>query len=90
MREVSGKYDSDASKNSCKTGLRRLLNLKQRERIKSLNPSNPMNTQREYWRMVNRFTVRLAKFLHIPDWAAVFVIWTAWIAVVIIIAMLWG
>jgi hypothetical protein len=32
----------------------------------------------------------VAKFLHIPDWAAVFVIWAAWIAVVIIIGMLWG
>jgi hypothetical protein len=49
------------------------------------NPSNRMNTQRESRRMV-------AKFLHIPDSAAVYVIWAAWIAVVIIIGiivMLW-
>jgi hypothetical protein len=34
----------------------------------------------------------VAKFLHIPDSAAVYVIWVAWIAVVIIIGiivMLW-
>jgi len=34
----------------------------------------------------------VAKFLHIPDLAAVWVIWAAWIAVIIIIGiivMLW-
>jgi hypothetical protein len=42
--------------------------------------------------MVNRFTIMVAKFLHIPDVAAVYVIWAAWIAMVIIIGtivMLW-
>ena len=51
-----------------------------------------MNTQRESRRTVNRFTTMVAKFLHIPDRAAVYVIWAAWIAVVIIIGiivMLW-
>jgi hypothetical protein len=51
-----------------------------------------MKTQRESRRMVSRFTIRVAKFLHIPDWGAVYVIWGAWIAVVIIIGiivMLW-
>jgi hypothetical protein len=60
--------------------------------IKSPNPSNPMKTQRESRRMVSRFAIMVAKFLHIPDWAAVYVIWAAWIAVVIIIGiivMLW-
>jgi hypothetical protein len=38
--------------------------------------------------MVDRFTIRLAKFLHIPDWAAVFVIWAAWTAAVIIIGII--
>ena len=66
--------------------------LKQREHIKSPNPSNPMKTQRESRRMVSRFAIMVAKFLHIPDGAAVYVIWGAWIAVVIIIGiivMLW-
>ncbi len=52
-----------------------------------------MKTQRESRRMVSRFAIMVAKFLHIPDWAAVYVIWAAWIAVVIIIGiivMLWG
>jgi hypothetical protein len=51
-----------------------------------------MNTQRESWRTVKGFRIMVAKFLHIPDWAAVYVIWAAWIAVVIIIGiivMLW-
>jgi hypothetical protein len=42
--------------------------------------------------MVNRFRILVAKFLHIPDRAAVWVIWAAGIAVVIIIGiivMLW-
>jgi hypothetical protein len=42
--------------------------------------------------MVSQFTIMVAKFLHIPDGAAVWVIWAAWIAVVIIIGlivMLW-
>jgi hypothetical protein len=42
--------------------------------------------------MVGRFTIMVAKFLHISDGAAVYVIWAAWIAVVIIIGiivMLW-
>ena len=62
------------------------------ERIESPSPSNPMKTQRESRRMVSRFAIMVAKFLHIPDWAAVYVIWAAWIAVVIIIGiivMLW-
>ena len=49
------------------------------------NQKDNMNTQRESRRMV-------AKFLHIPDGAAVYVIWAAWIAVVVIIGiivMLW-
>ena len=61
------------------------LDLSSARCIKSPNPSNPMNPQRE-------FTIMVAKFLHIPDWAAVYVIWAAWIAVVIIIGiivMLW-
>jgi hypothetical protein len=68
------------------------LDLKQRERIKSPNPSKPMNTQRESRRTVSPFTTMVAKFLHIPDRAAVWVIWAAGIAVVIIIGiivMLW-
>lgn len=51
-----------------------------------------MKTQRESRRRVSRFTIMVAKFLHIPDGAAVYVIWAAWIAVVItigIIVMLW-
>ena len=51
-----------------------------------------MNTQRESRRMVNRFTIMVAKFLHISDGAAVWFIWAAGIAVVIIIGiivMLW-
>ena len=51
-----------------------------------------MKTQPESRRMVSRFTIMVAKFLHIPDGAAVWVIWAAWIAVVIIIGltvMLW-
>ncbi len=51
-----------------------------------------MKTQRESRRMGSRFTIMVAKFLHIPDGAAVWVIWAAWIAVVIIIGlivMLW-
>ena len=47
-----------------------------------------MNTQREF----SRFTITVAKFLHIPDGAAVWFIWAAGIAVVIIIGltvMLW-
>jgi hypothetical protein len=65
--------------------------LKQRERIKSPNPP-PMKTQRESRRMVGRFTKMVARFLHIPDEAAVYVIWAAWMAVIIIIGiivMLW-
>ena len=64
----------------------------QRERIKSPNPSNPMKTQRKSRRRVSRFTIMVAKFLHIPDGAAVYVIWAAWIGVVVIIGiivMLW-
>jgi hypothetical protein len=51
-----------------------------------------VKTQRESWRMVSRFTIMVAKFLHITDGAAVYVIWAAWIVVVIIIGiivMLW-
>ena len=51
-----------------------------------------MNAQRKSRRMVRRFTIMVAKFLHIPDRAAVWVIWAAWIAVIIIIGiivMLW-
>ena len=62
------------------------------ERIESPSRSNPMKTQRESRRMVSRFAIMVAKFLHIPDRAAVYVIWAAWIAVVIIIGiivMLW-
>ena len=68
------------------------LDLSSASGIKSPNPSNPMNTQRKSRRMVSRFTIMVAKFLHIPDGAAVYVIWAAWIAVVIIIGiivMLW-
>ena len=51
-----------------------------------------MKTQRESRRTVGRFTKMVAKFLHISDGAAVYVIWVAWIAVLIIIGiivMLW-
>jgi hypothetical protein len=51
-----------------------------------------MKTRRESRRRVSRFTIMVAKFLHIPDGAAVWVIWAAAIAVVIIIGiivMLW-
>ena len=51
-----------------------------------------MNAQRKSRRMVRRFTIMVAKFLHIPDRAAVWVMWAAWIAVIIIIGiivMLW-
>ena len=47
-----------------------------------------MKTQRESRRMVSRFAIMVAKFLHIPDGAAVWVIWAALIAVVIIIGMI--
>src|SRR6476646_4451318 len=62
------------------------------ERIESPGPSNPMKTQRKSRRRVSRFAIMVAKFLRIPDGAAVYVIWAAWIAVVIIIGiivMLW-
>ena len=62
------------------------------ERIESPGPSNPMKTQRKSRRKVSRFAIMVAKFLHIPDGAAVYVIWAAWIAMVIIIGiivMLW-
>ena len=49
-----------------------------------------MNTQRESWRMNDRMTIRVAKFLHIPDSAAVFVLWVAWIALVVILALIFG
>ena len=51
-----------------------------------------MNAQRKSRRMVSRFTIMVARFLHIPDRAAVWVRWAAWIAVIIIIGiivMLW-
>ena len=51
-----------------------------------------MNAQRKSRRMASRFTIMVAKFLHIPDRAAVWVIWAAFIAVIIIIGiivMLW-
>ena len=51
-----------------------------------------MKTQRKSRRRVSRFTIMVATFLHIPDGAAVYVIWAAWIAVVVIIGiivMLW-
>ena len=64
------------------------LDFKQHERIKSPNPPNPMKTQRESRRKVSRFAIMVAKFLHIPDGAAVYVVWAAWIAVVIIIGMI--
>ena len=47
-----------------------------------------MNAQRKSRRMVSRFTIMVAKFLHIPDRAAVWVIWAAWIAVIIIIGII--
>ena len=47
-----------------------------------------MKTQRESRRRVSRFTIMVAKVLHIPDGAAVWVIWAALIAVVIIIGMI--
>ena len=47
-----------------------------------------MNAQRKSRRMVSRFTIMVAKFLHIPDRAAVWVIWAALIAVVIIIGLI--
>jgi hypothetical protein len=52
-----------------------------------------MRTQRKSRRTVGRFTIMVAKFLHIPDGAAVYVIWAAWMAVVIVIGLiviLWG
>jgi len=51
-----------------------------------------MKTQRERRRRVSQFAIKVAKFLHISDGAAVWVIWAALIAVVIvigIIVMLW-
>ena len=54
--------------------------------------SEPHEDRRRSRRMVGRFTKMVAKFFHIPDAAAVYVIWAAWIAVVIvlgIIVMLW-
>ena len=51
-----------------------------------------MKTQRKSRRRVSPFTIMVAKFLHIPDGAAVYVIWAAWMAVIIIIGiivMLW-
>jgi len=47
-----------------------------------------MKTQRKSRRMVGRFTIMVAKFLHISDGAAVWVIWAALIAVVIIIGLI--
>ena len=47
-----------------------------------------MKTRRESRRRVSRFTIMVAKVLHIPDGAAVWVIWAALIAVVIIIGMI--
>jgi len=47
-----------------------------------------MNAQRKSRRTVSRFTIMVAKFLHIPDRAAVWVIWAAWIAVIIIIGII--
>ena len=47
-----------------------------------------MKTRRESRRRVSRFTIMVAKFLHIPDGAAVWVIWAALIAAVIIIGMI--
>ena len=40
--------------------------------------------------MNDRMTIRVAKFLHIPDSAAVFVLWVAWIALVVILALIFG
>jgi len=56
----------------------------------SMKPTLPnvMKTQRESRRKVGRFTMMVAKFLHIPDGAAVWVIWAALIAVVIIIGLI--
>jgi hypothetical protein len=56
--------------------------------VNSPNPSNAMKTQRKSRRMVGRFTIMVAKFLHISDGAAVWVIWAALIAVVIIIGLI--
>jgi hypothetical protein len=39
-------------------------------------------------RRCSRFAIMVAKFLRIPDGAAVYVIWAAWIAVVVIIGMI--
>ena len=47
-----------------------------------------MKTRRESRRRVSRFTIMVAKFLHIPDGAAVWVIWAALIAVVIVIGLI--
>jgi len=47
-----------------------------------------MNTQRESWRANDRIAIKVAKFLHMPDWAAVFVLWAAWIALVVIVALI--
>lgn len=51
-----------------------------------------MKTQRDLGGRSAGLTIMVAKFLHIPDGAAVYVIWAAWIAVVVIIGiivMLW-
>jgi len=40
--------------------------------------------------MNDRIAIRVGEFLHIPDWAAVFVLWAAWIALVVIVVLILG